>query len=208
MEFLLPLATLAVVQLMAVISPGQSFLFVARTAVDDGRVAALMATLGMGLGSCLWAAAAMLGMAIVLQSAAWAYAFLKIAGGLYLVYLAVMLWRGAPAPLHMGGDGSPRAVRPWAALRDGFLIQIANPKVVVFFGSIFFALLPAGSPPWVMAAAIAIVFANEVSWYAAVSLLFSARRPRDVYVRLKAPFDRAMAGVLALIGARLIADAR
>jgi threonine/homoserine/homoserine lactone efflux protein len=207
MEFALPFATLAVVQLMAVISPGQSFLFIARTAAAEGRTAALMATLGMGLGSCVWAVAAMLGMAIVLQQAAWAYTLLRIAGGLYLVYLAVMLWRHASAAMEVR-EGPNRHVRAWAALRDGLLIQIANPKVVVFFGSIFFALLPAQSPPWVMAAAVAIVFFNEVAWYAAVSFLFSARRPREAYMHLKAPFDRVMAGVLALIGAKLIADAR
>jgi threonine/homoserine/homoserine lactone efflux protein len=207
MEFALPLATIAVVQLMAVISPGQWFLFIARTAVVEGRQAALMATLGMGIGSCVWAVAAMLGMAIVLQQAAWAYALLRVAGGLYLVYLAVMLWRHAAIAMEVG-EGPSRRVRAWAALRDGFLIQISNPKVVVFFGSIFFALLPALSPPWVMAAAVAIVFVNEVSWYATVSFLFSARRPRDAYMRLKAPFDRVMAGTLALIGAKLIADAR
>ncbi len=208
MEFALPLATLAVVQLMAVISPGQSFLFIARTAVVRGRPAALMSTLGMGIGSCTWAVAAMLGMAIVLQQAAWAYTLLKIAGGLYLIYLAIMLWQHASVAMDVREGPGRRRVRAWAALRDGFLIQISNPKVVVFFGSVFFALLPAQSPPWVMATAVAIVFINETCWYATVSFLFSARRPREAYMRLKAPFDRVMAGTLALIGIKLIADAR
>jgi threonine/homoserine/homoserine lactone efflux protein len=207
MEYAIALATLAAVQLMAVISPGQSFLFVARTAVVDGRTPALVATLGMALGSCVWAVAAMLGMAIVLQQAAWAYALLKVAGGLYLIYLAVMLWLHAADPIEVEGGGARKAGLP-TALRQGFLIQIANPKVVVFFGSIFFALLPSQSPLWVMLAAVLIVFVNEVGWFASVSVLFSAPRPRDAYMRLKAWIDRAMAGALALIGAKLIADAR
>src|SRR5919198_550618 len=97
MDLALALATLGAVQLMAVMSPGQSFLFIARTAMTDGRLPALAAALGMGLGSCIWAVAAMLGigMAVVLQQAAWAYALLKIAGGLYLIYLAIMVWRHA-----------------------------------------------------------------------------------------------------------------
>lgn len=207
MEYALALATLAVVQLMAVVSPGQSFLFIARTAVVDGRSPALAATLGMAVGSCVWAVAAMLGMAIVLQQAAWAYALLKLVGGLYLIYLAVMLWLHAADPIEVGNGGARKAGL-LTALRQGFLIQIANPKVVVFFGSIFFALLPAQSPLWVMLAAVSIVFLNEVGWFAAVSVLFSTARPRGAYTRLKAWIDRAMAGVLGLIGARLVADAR
>lgn len=207
MEFLLPLATLAAVQLMAVVSPGQSFLFIARTAMIDGRRPALMATLGMALGSCAWAIAAMLGMAIVLQQAAWAYALLKIAGGLYLIYLGIVVWRHAPERIELGATGVEPS-RASTALRRGVLIQIANPKVVVFFGSIFFALLPAGAPPWVMVSAIAIIFVNETAWYAIVSVLFSARRPRDAYLRFKPSLDRVMAGVLGMIGLKLIADAR
>lgn len=207
MEFLLPLATLAAVQLLAVISPGQSFLFIARTAMMDGRLPALMATLGMGLGSCVWAVAAMLGMAIILQQAAWAYALLKIAGGLYLLYLGVMVWRNAPETIEIGTGGAGPS-RMSTALRRGVLIQITNPKVVVFFGSIFFALLPAGAPRWVMISAIVIVFVNEIAWYTIVSLLFSARQPRDAYLRFKPSLDRLMAGVLGMLGMKLIADAR
>jgi threonine/homoserine/homoserine lactone efflux protein len=206
MDLALSLATLAVVQLMAVISPGQSFLYIARTAVAAGRAPALAATLGMAVGSCVWAVAAMLGMAVVLQQAAWAYSLLKLAGGIYLLYLGVMLWMHASDPVEVGEGGAKR-IRQTAALRQGFLIQIANPKVVVFFGLIFFALLPAQAPLWAMLAAILIVFVNEAAWYATVSVLLSASQPRGAFLRVKTALDRAMAGALGLIGARLIADA-
>lgn len=207
MEFVLALGMLAAVQLMAVISPGQSFLLVARTAMIEGRLPALVTTLGLALGSCVWAVAAMLGMAVVLEHAAWAYTLLKIAGGLYLIYLGVTVWRHAAAPIEIG-DGSREHAHRSTALFRGVLIQISNPKVVVFFGSIFFALLPVSPPLWVMAAAVLIVFVNETGWYALVSVLFSARRPRGAYMRLKPLLDRLMAGMLGLIGAKLIADAR
>ncbi len=207
MDIVLSLATLAVVQLMAAISPGQSFLFIARTAVAAGRGAALAATLGMALGAVVWALAAMLGMAVVLQQAAWAYTLLKIAGGLYLLYLGVMLWLNASHPIEVGEGGAQQA-RTLAALRQGFLVQIANPKVVVFFGSIFFALLPAEAPLWAMMAAVIIVFVNEASWFTAVSLLLSAPRARGAFLRFKTALDRTMAGALGLLGAKLIADAR
>ena len=203
MDIVLSLATLAVVQLLAAISPGQSFLFIARTAVAAGRAPALAAT----LGASMWAVAAMLGMAVVLQQAAWAYTLLKLAGGLYLLYLALRLWLNASQPIEVGESGA-RQTRLAAAVRQGFLIQIANPKVVVFFGSIFFALLPAEAPLWAMVAAVLIVFVNEASWFTAVSLLLSAPRARGAFLRFKTALDRTMAGALGLIGARLIADAR
>jgi threonine/homoserine/homoserine lactone efflux protein len=207
MEYLLPLATLAVVHIMAAISPGQSFLFITRTAMTSGRLPALTATLGMAAGACFWAIAAMLGMAVILQQAAWAYTILRIAGGLYLIYLAIMIWRHAPAPIEIGAHkGQDTAL--FAGLRNGFLIQIANPKVVVFFGSIFFALLPPHAPLWVSGVAVLIVFINEAAWFALVSLLFSSSGPRGAYLRMKVFIDRVMAGVLGMIGMKLIADTR
>ncbi|NKB60291.1 MAG: LysE family translocator [Alphaproteobacteria bacterium] len=207
MEFILPLATLAVAQLMAVISPGQSFLVVSRTALASGRSAALTATLGMGIGSVFWAGSAMAGLAVLFQQAAWIYIALKIAAGLYLLFLAINLWWHADDKMDVGQAGKQQ-LHFSAALRLGFLTQIANPKVIVFFGSIFVALLPAQPPLWVMAATLAIVFVNETGWYAIVSCLFSATKSRDAYLRAKPWVDRGMAGLLALIGGKLIVDAR
>jgi threonine/homoserine/homoserine lactone efflux protein len=207
MEFVFPLAVLAVVHMMAAVSPGQSFLFITRTAMTSGRVPALAATVGMAVGACVWAVAAMLGMAVILQQATWAYTILRIAGGLYLVYLAIMIWRHAPATIEIG-TVKKQDMQLLASFRNGFLIQLANPKVVVFFGSIFFALLPPDAPLWVSCAAVLIVLFNETAWFTLVSLLFSSSGPRGAYVRLKPSIDRAMAGVLGMIGMKLIADTR
>ena len=206
MEFLLPLLTVAAVQLLAVISPGQSFIVISRLALSAGRPPAIAAAVGMGVGSIIWASAAILGLALILEQAVWLYALLKIAGGAYLLYLAIRLWRHAAEPLDLPGGGNG-ATSMRSAFVLGLLTQLANPKVAVFFGSIFFALLPAHAPAWVYAASVAIVFCNETLWYSAVSVVFSNRRSRTLYLEAKIWIDRVMALALGSIGAKLIADA-
>jgi threonine/homoserine/homoserine lactone efflux protein len=207
MDFAWPLATLAVVHLLAVMSPGQSFLLVSRAALSSGRAAALAATLGMGLGVLPWAIGAMLGLALVFQQAAWLYNILKIAGGLYLICLAVMVWRHSAEPVIVSAEGAKHE-ELWPAFKTALLTQIANPKVVVFFGSIFVSVLPANPPLWVLGAILAIVLINEMGWYTIVALLFSAPRPRAAYMGVKPWVDRFMAAVLGALGAKLIWDAR
>ncbi len=206
MEFLFPLLSLAAVQLLAVISPGQSFVVISKLALSSGRSSAVSAALGMGAGSVIWAVAAIAGLALVLEHAALLYSALKFAGGAYLLFLAFTLWKHAPRAVALGNGGdSPRALRSSFAL--GLFTQLANPKVVVFFGSIFFALLPPDAPFWVYAASIVIVFCNETLWYSLVSLAFSISPSRSAYLRAKAWIDRIMALALGAIGAKLVADA-
>jgi len=205
MEFFAALVTLWAVQLLAAISPGQSFVLISKLALSNPRPVALSAVMGLGLGTIIWSSAAILGVAILLETAAWAYTAFKVAGGIYLVWLAVMLWRHAPEPIDLDGT-KVRKLTPWRAFTLGGITQLANPKVVVFFGSIFVALLPAHAPAWVYVTAVVIVFINEIGWYTVVALLFSSARPRAAYMRAKTWIDRAMAGFLALIGVRLIAE--
>jgi threonine/homoserine/homoserine lactone efflux protein len=207
MEFLLPLVTLGVVQLLAVISPGQSFVVISKLALSCGRRSALSASLGMGVGSVVWALFAIAGLALVLEQAAWLYSLLKLAGGLYLLFLAWKIWGHAPEKPDVSAV-AVLSVPPGRAFVLGLMTQLANPKVVVFFGSIFFALLPADSVAWVYLASLLIVFCNEVAWYALVSVFFSVEKVRSVYLRAKTWIDRSTAGALSLIGIGLIADAR
>lgn len=205
MEYILPLVTLAAVQLLAVISPGQSFVVVSKLALSSGRGPALVCALGIGIGSLIWSGAVIVGLAVVLQTVTWLYTLLKVAGGLYLLYLAVMLWRHADQPLvTQPGVAGNTSVKK--ALMTGAFTQLANPKVAVFFGSIFFALLPVGAPLWVYVAAVILVCINEILWYGLVALAFSVERSRNVYLRARIWIDRAMAGALALLGLRLIFD--
>jgi len=206
MDFLLPLITLWAAQLLAAISPGQSFVLISKLALSNPRPVALAAVMGLGLGTIIWSTAAILGVAIVLKQAAWAYILLKVAGGVYLIFLALMLWRHAKDPVELDTAKHNR-MKPRPAFMLGLVTQLANPKVIVFFGSIFVALLPVHSPLWVYVAVVLIVFCNEIGWYAGVAMLFSAQKSRNVYIRAKTWIDRVMGGFLGLIGARLIVDA-
>ena len=206
MEFISPLLTLWAIQLLAAISPGQSFVLISRLALSSPRSVALAAVMGLGAGTIIWSSAAILGLAVLLKQAAWAYSVFKIAGALYLLFLGFMLWKHAANPIETDtGKHGTLSVR--SAFMLGLFTQLANPKVIVFFGSIFVALLPANSPLWVYVAAVMIVFCNEIGWYAFVALVFSIRRTRAVYVRAKKWIDRAMGGFLALIATRLLIDA-
>ena len=203
------LTLLAILGTLAIgaMSPGPSFVLVVRTAVAQSRRDGLATALGMGVGGVVFAGLALAGLQTLLAQAAWLYIGLKVAGGLYLVYLGIMLWRAAKEPLAIGTVGDAASGRPGKSFLLGLATQVSNPKTAVFYGSIFAALLPQQSEPWFILALPPLVFAVEAGWYTIVALLFSSTRPRGVYLHSKRWIDRLAGTVLGALGVRLLMDA-
>src|SRR4051794_19775923 len=99
METMIVLAPLLGAILIGAISPGPSFILVARTAIAVSRLDGLATALGMGLGASFFAGAALLGLHAVLAGVPSVYLAVKLLGGAYLLYLAFRLWRGAGEPI-------------------------------------------------------------------------------------------------------------
>jgi threonine/homoserine/homoserine lactone efflux protein len=205
MDYAVVLAGLAVVHLMAVASPGPSTVLVIQTAAVSGRRAGLLAAFAMMLGALAWAAAALYGLQILFARFEWLYVAFRIGGAIYLLYLAYMLIRHAGAPLP---EADPAAGRggAWQGFTKALLLQLSNPKVMVFMGSIFVSLLPAQPPAWMDATVLAIVAFNEFAWFALLALLFSGETARAFYRRTKLWLDRIMGGALGLLGLKLALD--
>ncbi|MFN4175515.1 LysE family translocator [Phenylobacterium sp.] len=193
--------------LLGAMSPGPSFVLVSRTAVTRSRADGLAAALGMGLGAALFALLAIGGLVAVLRQAPWLYAALKAGGGLYLLYIAIRIWRGAAEPLDTGEAGVRSQGSLARSLGLAFVTQVSNPKAAVVYGSIFAALLPAHAPAGLLVALPPLVLLLETGWYAIVALVFSARGPRAVYAGWKAWVDRAAALVMGALGVRLAQEA-
>jgi threonine/homoserine/homoserine lactone efflux protein len=203
---LVALLGLAVVHLLAVASPGPSTVLVVQTAAVSGRRGGLIAALAMMLGAVAWAAAALYGLQALFAEFAWLYRVFQVAGGLFLIYLAIQMWRHAHEPLP--------EIAPAARSTDkqifvrALLLQLSNPKIMVFFGSIFLSVLPQHMPGWMQAAVLALVAFDEFTWFALLALTFSGGTARAFYRRTKIWLDRTMGGALALLGLRLALSAR
>ena len=115
-----------------------------------------------------------------------------------------MIWRHARDPLPEIAVDRTAHLTGWQGFMRALLLQLSNPKIMVFFGSIFLSVLPQNLPPWMDGTVLAIVALNEFCWFALLALLFSGGPARAFYRRAKVWIDRVMGGVLGLLGLRLI----
>ena len=208
MDYVLILLGLAVVHLLAVASPGPSTVLVIQTAAVAGRRGGLLAALAMMVGALLWATAALFGLQALFAKVEWLYVAFRIGGALYLLYLAVMLWRHAGDPLPDFAVGRAKRMTGWQGFMRALLLQLSNPKIMVFFGSIFLSVLPQNLPGWMDGTVLALVAVNELTWFSLLALVFSGGPARAFYRGAKIWIDRVMGGVLGVLGLRLIFASR
>ena len=191
----------ALLHLMAAISPGPAVLMAARTGVTEGMRTGMFLAMGIGAGAVVWAAAALFGLNLVFQAAPALLWGLKVIGGAYLIYMAWGMWRGADQPLDMATSTLPRTAL--SALRLGLITQLSNPKPAILFSAIFIGTVPPGTAAWVYAALLAVVFLNEAIWCTLVARIFSFDRSKSAYISLKSAIDRAFGGLLAVLGMKI-----
>ena len=127
-------AFLAAMFVMA-ITPGPANLFAIATGMQKGKGAALLGVVGMNTATLVWFAAAALGLATLIAAFPKAFHILAYAGAAYLVWLGIKsLLAGLKAS---AGEGVQRQFKMGrSAFRDGFAVQIANPKILLFFGAV------------------------------------------------------------------------
>src|SRR5262245_47840081 len=193
--------------LLGAMSPGPSFIVVARAAVAGTRGHGVLAALGMGAGGAFFALAALLGLQLILLAVPSIYRALQLLGALYLIFLAYKLWRAAPEPLDLSVGAAPRS-SALQAFALGLATQLSNPKTAIVYASVFSAALPQHTS-WLLAALLVpTIFAIEFGWYSLVALAFSSTRARKSYVRGKSWIDRLAAGAVGLLGVKILAGVR
>lgn len=189
------------VHLLAVISPGPAVLMAARTGLTLGVRRGVALALGLGLGACIWAGAAIFGLKLLFDWAPGVLIALRLCGATYLLWLAYQLWRGAHQPLETSDDSASGSF--WSVFRRGLATQLANPKPAIFFGAIFANLIPPDAGPGLWALLLAAIMVNEVGFNTFVAQIFASARMQRAYLGLKSTIDRVFSGLLALLGVKL-----
>ena len=199
------LLTIAGVHLVGMAVPGPNVLTVSQTAVARSRPAALAVAMGVATAALIWAATAAAGLALLLSSVSGLNILLRTAGATILVVLGARLVasREADAP-----DSADREERLGGFFVKGILVNLSNPKSLVYFTSVFTALLPADASPGIRLAAVAIVVGESATWHSLLAVLFSRTQPRRLYARFGRWIERTVGGIFVLLGARLLWTAR
>ena len=183
-SFLPGFAAAYAILLVAAASPGPAVAMLLGIATGQGRAPALVAATGIACGSVMLNLGTLIGVGLLLAEAAWAMTLLRWLGAGYLAYLAWGAWRKALSPPRINAaEVAPRSLgRHFLA---GFLLQVTNPKAVVFWLAIASVGATAGGGAGIVALFVLGAFAISFACHGAWALLLSAGPIRRAYGRAR-----------------------
>ena len=189
--------------LIVIVSPGTGVLYTLAAALTKGSRASIAAAFGCTLGIVPHMSAAMLGLAAVLHTSALAFAALKWLGVAYLLYMA---WQALRETGALAVDGRLDARSSRRVIVTGFLINILNPKLSIFFLAFLpqFIAIDEGHPLARMLELSSVFMAMTFAVFVLYGLFAASVRDRVVTrPRAMSWLRRAFAGGFAALGARL-----
>lgn len=196
-------AEFLITALVVVLIPGTGVIYTLSTGLFQGAKASVAAAAGCTVGIAPSLIACILGLAAVIHTSALVFQVIKFAGVAYLLYLAGSMWKSTGA---MVLEGSDRGVAPWNISLKGFLINILNPKLSLFFLAFLPQFIPAqAEAPMINMLVLGSVFmALTLIVFMGYGLL--AHRLSHHIANSPTAVQRvqhSFAGLFALLGARL-----
>jgi threonine/homoserine/homoserine lactone efflux protein len=188
------------------ITPGPDTLYILGRSSSRGWRAGAVAAFGIGAGALVHICAAALGLSAMLAASATAFSVVKYLGAAYLLYVGITLIRSSGDPPPAVSNAAVRSVSLRNIFLQGFLTNVLNPKVALFFLAFLpqFVAADAPSKPLAFLFLGAIFDVNGTIWNLAVA--WSAARITgrlQPSASFKKWFNRCVGGVFVGVGLRL-----
>ncbi|MFF8844014.1 LysE family translocator [Streptomyces sp. NPDC015127] len=192
----------AVITVLAVISPGADFAMVVRNSCLYGRTTGLFAAAGVAAGVLVHVTYTMLGVGLLIASSTELFTAIKIAGAAYLVYIGFRTFT-ARTEVTVDLQAQKQGLTPLGALRGGFLTNVLNPKTTLFVVSTFTQVVGPDTATWQQAGYGLFMSVAHLGWFGLVALFFSQSRLRAALLRRQRALNRAIGSVLVGLGVSL-----
>lgn len=206
-DYWLEFSKVALAHILAVASPGPDFAIVLKQSLTHGRRTALWTSWGVGTAILLHVSYSLLGIGLLIRGSALWFTLVKYAGAGYIAWLGVQALRARPRGALGDGDRATgtRAEPPdeRGAFAKGFLTNALNPKVTLFFLSLFVLVISPSTPKLIQAGYGLWMAIATAAWFSLVAMLFTRPTVRRRFLKYGHWIDRVLGVVFLAFAARL-----
>lgn len=171
MQSLFPILGVFAVFSPALMLPGPDFVAVVRNTIGRGTRAGVLTAMGVSIGITFYAALSAIGLSTLTSRIDGFEIVVRACGALFLGYLGIRLLSTRAPIRHIEQEPAKTPAGPRNPVLLGLLVNLTNPKAIVFFASIFGSAIKPTTPSIVIAAIIAIVGVCAMLWFSTISLV-------------------------------------
>lgn len=203
MDYLVQFITIAFIHFLALVSPGPDFAMIARNSLIYSKRTGVYSAMGLALGMMIHIIYSIVGIGYIISRSILLFSAIKLAGAAYLIYI------GAKAFRRNGSSGvekellSQKDIGKFSAIKMGFLTNILNPKVTIFFLSLFTQFIDPGTPFAVEILYGAEMVAMTFLWFSFVALMLSRKKIKERFSLMKDRIEKVFGAVLILLGIKV-----
>jgi len=173
MEYIPAILTVALVHLLAVISPGPDFIMIARNSLIYSRRTGIFTAIGLGLGILIHVIYSLVGIGLLISQSIILFNIVKFLGAAYLIYIGYKSLTSKTSSLDLSSQTHKQDISSFEAIKVGFITNVTNPKATLFFLSLFTLVINPNTPfgvKLIMGVEMSIVTAL---WFMLVAYLIS-----------------------------------
>ena len=205
MEILFGFITIGAIGLLGAMSPGPDFAVVTKNSILFSRRAGLYTALGIGLGIFVHVAYSLVGIGFIISQSILLFSIIKYIGAAYLVYLGIQLLRTKKSDekIDIQQQSNSRSILNRQALWNGFLTNALNPKVTLFFLSIFTQVISPSTPLVIQAAYGIEIAVIAFVWFAILALILTTTHVKKAFFKFHYYVAKVMGGILVALGIKV-----
>ena len=203
MEYLPLIGTVAILNLLAAISPGPDFVMIVRNSLCYSRRSGIYTTFGIGLALGVHLLYCAAGIGYLISTSLILFSIIKILGAGYLIYMGVGSILAKKSSLEQSEVKNDVDLTRFQAFRMGFLTNILNPKATLFLLSLFTLVIGNSPPLYIMVTISAIIIGTAIAWFTIVSIFLSQERVRNAFLKYEKGINRILGGFLIILGIKI-----
>lgn len=189
-------STIALISLLAAVSPGPDFAIVTKNSLSGSFRTGLLTSLGVALALFVHVAYCILGIAFVIAESPILFSVLKYLGAAYLFYLGVQLLREKKEDAILNSLQMKKSTQ--SAFLSGFLCNLLNPKATLFVLSLFTQFIDPSMDLWQKFLLASVLPLTVFAWFATLSYMLTHRM-------LQKHFAKFQFGIVKVMGVTLCA---
>lgn len=192
-----------VIGCLAVISPGPNLAIILRNSLVYSRRAGVYTALGLSAGNLIHATYCLVGVGVIITQSILLFNTVKYFGAAYLIYIGIQSLRTQKYTATGTTQPAARSMSRAVAIRTGFLTNLLNPKVTLFFLALFTQIIRPATPLPAQALYGLTMVGLEFAWFALVAVVISQPVIKDRFLAISHWIERTTGVVLIALGIRV-----